>query len=176
MIMIRSMSAVWTAVKWPLIGQMRSRRQVDRIRDLLWPRVWLQSLTFVLLAGIAVSAGPPLLAIWGSGKSVLPSGWLSLLALFVFLEMQFAFWTQLLTTENRVPSLWATVITYPVGVGVAWFLSQATSVGIGAFVLGPFLAGCLFNYWYWPIAGARSLQTNWAKFVFTRPYRGLDAK
>jgi len=176
MAIIQGMAAVWTAVKWRLIGQKRSRQQIDRIRDLLWPRVWLQALTFLVLAAIAVSTGPPLLAVWGGGKSMLPLAWLSLLALFVFMEMQFAFWTHLLTTENRVPSLWATVITYPLGVGLAWFFYQATSVGIGAYVLGPLVAGCLFNYWYWPIAGARSLQTNWVRFVFMRPSAGLDAK
>ncbi len=100
---------------------------------------------------------------------MLPLGWLSLLALYLFLEMQFAFWTHLLTTENRVPSLWAAVITYPLGVGLAWLLYGATPLGIGAFVLGPLVAGCLFNYWYWPMAGARSLQTNCLKFVFVRP-------
>jgi len=107
---------------------------------------------------------------------MLPFGWLSLLTLYLFLEMQFAFWTHLLTTENRVPSLWATVVTYPLGVGLVWLLYEATQLGIGAFVLGPLLAGSLFNYWYWPIAGAWSLQTNWVKFVFMRPAGSGSAK
>ena len=169
MTIVHGMSAVWTAVKWPLIGQMRSRQQIDRIRDLLWPRVWLQSLTFLVLAGLAVGAGPPLLAVWGGGKSMLPLAWLLLLALYVFLEMQFAFWTQLLTTENRVPSLWATVITYPLGVGLAWLLCATSPVGIGGLVVGPLIAGSLFDYWYWPIAGARSLGTSLWHFAFSKP-------
>ncbi len=173
---IQGISAVWTLVKWPIVGQLRARQQMDRIRDLLWPRVWLQSLTFFLLAAIALGAGPRLLSIWGGGKSMLPFGWLSLLTLYLFLEMQFAFWTHLLTTENRVPSLWGTLVTYPLGVGLVWLLYEATHLGIGAFVLGPLLAGSFFNYWYWPIAGAKSLQTNWVKFVFMRPASGVNAR
>jgi hypothetical protein len=169
MTLIQGMSAVWTWVKWPLIGQLRSRQEIDRIRDLLWPRVWLQALTFIILAALALCAGPPLLAQWGAGKSMLPIGWLLLLVLYAFMEMQFAFWTHLLSTENRIPSLWATVITYSGSVLLTFTLLKLTSLGLGAIVLGPVIAGGLFNYWYWPMAGARSLQTSWLRFIFSKP-------
>ena len=169
MTIVQGMSAVWTWVKWPLIGQLRSRQEVSRIRDLLWPRLWLQSLTFIVLAALALYAGPPLLAQWGAGKSMLPIGWLTLLVLYAFMEMQFAFWTHLLSTENLIPSLWATVVTYSGSVLLTFGLLKLTPLGLGAIVLGPFIAGGLFNYWYWPMAGARSLQTSWLRFTFSKP-------
>src|SRR5262249_16301295 len=146
--LIQGMSAVWTSVKWPLVGQLRSQQEIGRIRELLWPRVWLQSLTFFVLAALALCAGPPLLAQWGSGKSMLPSEWLILLVLYGFMELKFAFWTQLLSTENRIPSLWATVITYSGSVLLTFGLLKLTPLGPGAIVLGPLIAGGLFNYWY----------------------------
>jgi len=47
-------------------------------------------------------------------------------------------------------------------------LIHFTSLGLGALVLGPLLAGSLFNYWYWTLAGARNLQTRWLHFTFSR--------
>jgi hypothetical protein len=168
MTIIQGMSAVWTLVKWPMIGQLRSRQEIGRIRDVLRPRLALQSATFIVLAAIALGAGPFLLTRWGGGKSMLPIGWLTLLVLNAFMEMQFAFWTHLLSTENRIPSLWATVVTYSSGVLLTFGLLKLTPLGLGAVVLGPLIAGGMFNYWYWPVVGAKSLQTGWLRFTFFR--------
>jgi hypothetical protein len=169
MTIIHGMSAVWTSVKWPLISQLRSGGEGDRIRELLGPRIWLQSITFTVLATCAWAVGPSLLARWGGGKAMLPSGWLALLAVYTFFEMQFSFWTYLLSTENRIPSLWATIITYTGAVPLVLALIHTTSLGLGGVVLGPLIAGSLFNYWYWPIAGARSLGTSLLRFACSKP-------
>jgi len=166
MTIIHLMAGVWTSVKWPFVAQLRSQHKFDQLRALLRLRFWLQNLTFVVLAGIAIWAGQPMLDLWGTGKKLLPEPWFTLLGTLTLFEMQFAFWTYLLSTENRVPSLWATVITYPVGVALVVLLLEASSFGLGALVLGPFVAGCLFNYWFWPAVGARSLQTTWFRFMF----------
>lgn len=163
------MASVWTAVKWALVGQYRTRQDFAALRRMLWPRIWLQSATFVLLAGFAVIAGPVVLHWLSPDKELLPANWLFLLALTAFLELQFSFWTTLLSTENRIPSVWPTVVTNIVALLLFVVLIQATSLGFRALVLSPFLAGCLFSYWYWPLAGARNLQTRWFRFTFSRP-------
>ena len=163
-----SMAAVWTYVKWPLIMQMRVAKDFAGMRELLWPRIWLQNVTFLALAGAAILFGPPLLEIIAPDKELLSRFWLTLLALHALLEINYVFWTTLLTSENRIPSLWTAVATNLMALAVAFVLVKATNLGLGAFVLAPLATGVAFNYWYWPQAGARLLGTNWIRYMFKR--------
>jgi hypothetical protein len=167
--LIQGMAMVWTGVKWPLVGQFRARHNHLALRRLLWPRVWLQSVTFIILAVLAYQLGPALLQWLGSGKQMLPGEWFLLLLFTGFLETQFAFWTTLLAMENRIPSLWPVVATNFVTLLLMLVLVNATTLGLGALVLAPLLTGSLFNYWYWAQAGAKSLQTSWLRFTFSKP-------
>ena len=169
MTVIHGMSGVWTAVKWPLIGQLRARQDLTAVRQVLWPRLWLQNLTFIALAVVAVGFGPQLLVSVGTDKRLIPAGWFVLMATNSFMEMQFATWSTVISTENRLPSLWPTVISSAVTILLVWLLIDRGVAGYGPLVLGPLIVGCLFNYWYWGYKGARELGTTWAGFVFTRP-------
>ncbi|MBN2506719.1 MAG: hypothetical protein JXQ71_08500 [Verrucomicrobia bacterium] len=166
--LVQGMALVWTMVKWPLVGQYRTRNDLAGLRRLLAPRVWLQAVTFVVLAVPAIGLGPTLLDWFTTDKQVLPMRWLVLLGIGSFLDMQFSFWTTLLSMENRIPSLWPTVASNLVGLGLVLALIHHTSLGLGAFIVGPLVAGCLFSYWYWPLAGARSLGTTWWRFTFAK--------
>jgi hypothetical protein len=163
------MAMVWTVVKWPLVGQYRTQQDYARLQRLLQPRVWLQSLSFLVMALFVVLLGPQALSWIGSDKSLLPTFWLSLLALNAFLELQFSFWTTLLSTENRIPSLWPTVATNAFSLVLFAVLLFTTNLHLGALVLAPLLAGLLFNYWYWPFAGARNIRTSLGRFLFCKP-------
>ncbi len=165
---IQGMAMVWTGVKWPLVGQYRARHDHAALRRLLWPRVWLQSVTFIVLAVLAYELGPYLLQWMGSGKRMLPAGLFLLLLLNGFLETQLVFWTTLLSMENRIPSLWPVVTTNLATLLLLLVLVNATNLGLGALILAPLLTGSLFNYWYWLKAGAKSLQTSWWRFTFTK--------
>ena len=81
---ISGMAMVWTQVKWQVVGQQRTRHEYAAMQRLLWPRFWLQNFTFLALAAGLLVCGPPLLRGFGSGKQMLPFGWLAWLAcLFV---------------------------------------------------------------------------------------------
>ena len=100
---------------------------------------------------------------------MLPGGLFLLLLLTGFLETQLVFWTTLLSMENRIPSLWPMVATNLATLLLMLVLSKATPFGLGALVLAPLLTGSLFNYWFWAKAGAKSLQTSWWRFTFSKP-------
>jgi O-antigen/teichoic acid export membrane protein len=163
------MATVWTMVKWQLIGQYRAQHDYAAMQRVLWPRFWLQNFTFLVLAAGLIVCGPPLLRCFGSGKQMLPLGWLLLLTLHAFIEMHLGFWIALISTENRIPYLWPGVATCVVIVGLSLGLIHATTLGIGALVVAPLLAGSFFNYWYWPLAGARTLNTRLFRFLLGRP-------
>ena len=144
---ISGMAAVWTTVKWQLIGQYRAQHDLATMRRVLWPRFWLQHLTYLALAGGLILCGPPLLRLFGSGKQMLPLVWLALLALYSFAELHLSFWAAVISTENRIPFLWPALLTSLLSLGLALILIHSTPLGVGALVLAPLLAGSLFNYW-----------------------------
>ena len=47
-------------------------------------------------------------------------------------------------------------------------LINVTDLKVGALVAAPLVAGAIFNYWYWPKAGARSLHTTWLRFMMRK--------
>lgn len=160
------MSSVWTQVKWPSVGQYRTRGDYDGLQRMLRPRALLQFSTYLLLAGGVVLVLPELLEWAGSDKKMLPLTWLLLLALNAFFELNFNFWGTLISTENRLPFLWPTIATNAVSLILTLCLVHWTSLGIGALVLGPLISGSVFNYWYWSFAGARSVRTTLPGFIF----------
>jgi O-antigen/teichoic acid export membrane protein len=168
---IIGMAGVWTQVKWQVIGQQRAQHDYAGIQQTLWPRMWLQYLTFIAMAAALLLLGQPLVRMIGSGKQLLPLPWLALLALNSFLEMQLSIWGTLISTENRIPFLWPSVAGCLLAFALSLTLVHTTSLGLGAFVLAPLLAHSLFNYWYWPLQAAHGIQTSWWRFMFSQPKR-----
>jgi Na+-driven multidrug efflux pump len=160
------MASVWTLTKWPLIGQYQARHEYAALRAVFRPRVWLQTFTYLLLAGAVVLLGPALLQHFGSGKEMLPLPWLLVLALYMFFEMQFSLWGTLIFMGNRLNYLWPTVATNILSLILSLALVHFTTLGLGALVLGPLLAGIIFNYWYWPPFAARGIGTTLFRFLF----------
>ena len=157
---------MWTSVKWPVIGQYLARQDHKAVRQVLRPRVWIQSLTFLALALALVSIGPLLLEWVGRGKHMLPQRWLVLLALDAFFAMQFSLWGTFLSLQNRLPYLWYTVATNAVSLLLSLSLVRLTPLGLGALVLGPLVAGAMFDYWYWPPFAARTVGTSLRGLLF----------
>ena len=163
-----NMAAVWTVVKWPIICQLRAVNDHVGVQRIVWPRIWLQLLTFVVMSAGFIIFGPPVLKWIAPEKALLPRIWLVILAVYAFLEMHYIFWTTLIATENRIPSLWAVVFTNIASVIVAALLMEYTSLGIGSFVVGPLVCGLVVNFWFWPKMGAETLRTRWFPFMLRR--------
>jgi Na+-driven multidrug efflux pump len=166
---LSGMAGVWTMVKWPIIAQCHARHDSDAVQRILWPRVWLQSLTFLAGCAALLACGPFLLHHFGGGKSMLPRQWMALMMLNGFLEMQFVIWGTLISLENRLPHLWPLVATNCLSLALSLALVKYTSLGLGGLVLGPLVSGMLFHYWYWPFYAARRIGTNLVRFLFVGP-------
>ena len=164
---IAGMAYVWTSVKWPIVGQYLAKHEPAAVQRVLWPRVWLQTVTFLLMAGTLLVCGPFLLSHFGGGKRILPLIWMVCLASNSFFQLQLTLWATLITMGNRLPMLWPTVATNVASLTLSLTLVRFTGLGLGGLVLGPLLAGCLFNYWYWPGYAARGLGTTLLGFLFS---------
>jgi O-antigen/teichoic acid export membrane protein len=163
------MAYVWISIKWPLISQYQARHEFVQIQRVLWPRFWLQTLTFLVLAAGVIFVAPGFLHWIGKDKELLPQVWLTVLAVGFFLDLQFACWGTLITTTNRLPFLWPSVATNVLSLLLTLALVHFSRLGIGSLVLGPLLAGSLFNYWYWPPYAVRGMGTTFLRFLFSGP-------
>jgi O-antigen/teichoic acid export membrane protein len=164
-----SMASVWTYVKWPIICQERAQGHFAALQRLIWPRLWLQLLSYAAMAAFFIVLGPPLLKWIAPDKNLLPRPWLLLIASYAFLEMNFGFWTTLISTENRIPSMWASVMTNLSALLLAGLLAQYSPLGMMSFVIAPLICGLTFNYWFWPRIGAQGIGSNWLHFMTHRP-------
>ena len=163
---ITGLAGVWTSVKWPIIGQLHARYELEKVVKILRPRIWLQFVSFLAAAVGMLLFCPALLNHFGGGKNLLPLGWLSLMALGAFLDMQLALWTTLIYIGNRLPFLWPVVGSNILSPIFSLLLIHFTSLGVAALVLGPLCAGVLFNYWYWPLYACRQIGTGLLGFLF----------
>jgi hypothetical protein len=164
---IAGMAAVWTSVKWPIVAQYHARHDFGAVQRILRPRIWLQSLTFLSMAVVLLLFVPFLLAHFGSEKKVLPREWLALLALGSFLDLQLGFWTTVIFIGNRLPFLWPVIAGNALSLALSLTLVHFSPLGLGALVLGPLVAGSLYNYWYWPSYACCSIGTSLFRLLFT---------
>jgi O-antigen/teichoic acid export membrane protein len=162
---VSGMAAVWTHVKWPLIGQLVAKQNIETLRRLLWPRLWLQMGTYVVLATGAIVFGPFLVRLVGSDKELLPAAWLVLLAVNGLLEAHCSVWNTLISMWNELPMLWPSLATNAVSLGLNLLFVQLPGAHAGLLVLGPLLASAALNYWFWPRYGARMLKLSWFGFL-----------
>jgi O-antigen/teichoic acid export membrane protein len=159
------LSAAWTSVKWPIIGQLLARRQTESVRRLFWPRLWLHLGTFMVLAVAAISVGPWLIRAIGSDKEMLPFFWLLVLASNGSLEQHCSVWNTLIAMGNRLPMLVSSLVTNGASLTINIILVHLAFAEPGMLALGPLISGAVFNYWYWPRYGARSLDLSWFEFA-----------
>jgi hypothetical protein len=164
---ISSIAQVWLYVKWPLVAQLRAKNDSEGIRRLVRPRFWLHHATFWGMAMILLPVLPGIINLLSPGKSLLPWPWLLLLAIQFFMESKLSMWATLILTGNRMPFVWAFLVSNSISLLLAFALVQFTSLGAGALVLAPLLCGAVYNYWKWPRQGARSLQSSWTAFMFS---------
>ena len=166
------MASVWTAVKWPAAGQLHSAHNLAGLRALLWPRMWLQIVTFLVLSLGAVFAGPFLLHWIKTDKQMLPTPWMVLMMIGALLDLTYGFWSTLLAVENKIPTLRSAVLTNVASLILAYGLCRWAGASMLALVVAPLVTGMVYLHWHWPRVGARSLETTWLRFMFSRPGAG----
>lgn len=168
------MAAVWVAVKWPVLAQLHAKHDFSAIRHVLRQRLWLQMLTLVGMGAFLLIFTTPLLQKFASNKQVLPPLWFGLLGLSAFLDLQTSTWGTVILLGNRMPFLWASLVTNSLSLVLSIALIHFTSLGLGALVLGPLLATSVFNCWYWPRYGARTIGTTVLRVLTTAAPMGTE--
>jgi len=136
------------------------RVQGDRagLRRMFLPRQLFLIAVFIVGAGCVWLLGEPLLAAVGSTVHLLPKTEMAVLALVLLLEANHSNCAIVITTGNRVPFVWPSLLS---GMGVV-ALSVAVAQGGGG-LLGIILSQCLvqvlYNNWKWPLVLWKELRS-----------------
>ncbi len=163
---VLGLASVWISVKWPLIGQLVAQRDRNPLRQVLWSRLWLQLGTFVMLAAMVVLAGPALIHLVGKDKQMLPLMWLVFVMVYGVFEVHYNTWGTFIIFWNELPMLWPSLATNAAALAVNVMLVHLPGASAGLLVVGPFVAGAAFTYWFWPRYAARSfLGLGWFQFM-----------
>jgi hypothetical protein len=144
-----------------------AQQNLESVRRVLWPRLWLQVASYVGLAVGAITLGPALVRFIGSDKEMLPLAWMILMATNGLLDAHCSVWNTLISLWNHLPMLWPSLATNAVALALNVVLVHLPDATPGVLILGPFLASLALNYWFWPNYGARALKLNWFEFLLS---------
>lgn len=92
---------------------------------------------------------PILLKLVGVSTELLPTLWLALLGLILFLEQNHSSFALLITLTNRVPFVKSSLISGFAIITISLIL-MTLDYGIGALILTQGLIQLAYNNWYWP--------------------------
>ena len=148
---LAGVSSVWWSVKIPLINQLRTERQTERIVPIFISRIHLALASYLAGGALIIAAVPMLLQFIGAHTHPLTSWPLALLLLIQFLEMHHSLYAGLVYTENINPFVRPALISG----GAIFLLGMILTprLGIwGLLVSTGLVQGC-FNNW-WPVRRA----------------------
>lgn len=149
--MIVQVSGVWMQVKLPVFNQLRAQGRLEELALVFTARLRLCLGTYLLGGCGLLLLGPFALSLIGSKTPLLPLPMLSVLLIFVLLQMNHSQYEALVLTENRnpfmVPYLTSGVIIVALG------LCLIPTLGLWGLLLSATLVQACYNNW-WPILRA----------------------
>jgi O-antigen/teichoic acid export membrane protein len=134
----------------PEITSLIATNKYERLRILVSRTIILQWISSFFGILIVVFIGPVLLEGIGSNASLLPQNLLLIFGLILFLEWNHSTFTSLISLENKIPFLWASIISGFAILLLSLLISLFFNFGILSIILSQGLIQLIFNNWYWP--------------------------
>jgi O-antigen/teichoic acid export membrane protein len=132
-------------------------------------------LSYLIAALIAICFGDFLLNIIGSRSSLLPKSMLIIMSVYLFLEFNHSMFATVITTENQVPFVWASVVSGVAILTISLILAFLTHWGILGILLTQGIVQLAYNNWRWPLWVKKKYNLK-LKEMFTETYLVLRSK
>lgn len=110
-------------------------------------------------------AGDWSLRIIGSNIHFLKKEMISLIGIYLLLNMIHGIAASFITTKNEVPFVKATLASGAAITLLSYVLLKFSEVQTWAIIFPPFLIGLLYNNWKWPLIVAKDFKTNYFKLL-----------
>lgn len=155
---LSSVSAMIFNLNLPKLNALQSVNDKVGLR-LLFKRSLIITHSLYFMGAIClIFIGIPLIALISSNTQLLGFSTLMLMLLMYQLELNHSICATYLTTLNKVPFVYAALISGGLIVFSGLMLSNFTAAGILGLVLSQFLIQLIYNNWYWPMLAYRHLK------------------
>ncbi len=147
-LMLHQVAASWLAVKFPLIGALRTRGDLPGARRIVSQRLLLSMLTYTAGGVVILMAGPWLLTVVGAKTSLLPVPLLAALLGWIGVELALGNHSAVLLTGNVTPHMPGYLVTAACVAPLAVYLGLKW--GVAGLIAATLLAQLPWNYWWTP--------------------------
>lgn len=147
-LLLHGFSANWLWVKYPLISNLRVKGAMDEVVTIIWKRMLLSLITFVVGGAVIIFSAPVVLGYVHSKTQVLPNG--QMIALFVVtgLDLIIGMHAAMMQTGNQVPHLKPFIVSGVLVTLLGWLLGR--SYGIYGLIMAVAVSQLIYNYWWTP--------------------------
>lgn len=170
----QSLSQLYLTLHLPVLYKYRVHHDTAAVRSVFAQALFIFVLVFTALAAGVLSVGNPLLVLIRSNILLLPLVPMALMFLFRLLETNHAMASVLITTENRIPYLKASLVSGFSTLLLGFLFLRFTSLGVTGVILAAGLVQLCYNNWKWPLEVARGLRASYPAMV-REGYRLLSA-
>lgn len=147
----------------PELASTRTNKNDERFKK-LFARSMLVQWGLTLLGNLSIIIILPiLLKLVGVSTELLPTIWLSILALILFLEQNHSSFALLITLSNSVPFVKSSLISGFLIISISISL-MLLGYGIGALIITQGLVQLSYNNWYWPYKVIKEYRLNFNTF------------
>ena len=149
--LLMAVSMTWVLVKLPLINQLRTARDLERVTALFVARLRIAILTFVLGAFAILLLGNTMLHLLGAKTLLLPTAQLAVILFIYFLEMNHSCHAALVISENVNPFVLPALLSGSAVVLLSLLLTPIWA--IWGIIASFGIVQIAFNNW-WPVLRA----------------------
>lgn len=157
---IIQLSVVWVNTSIPKINRLRIDKNTNKIKKIFSKRIFIGYINFAFFSVNFVILGPILLKIIHSKTNLLSANLILLFLFYMFLDYNHNQYGLLIMTQNKIPFLKASFISASVILAMNFIFYYIFHTGLEGLLYSSFIGGIIFNNWYWPIVGAKSIDSS----------------
>jgi len=155
---LSSVSAMIFSLNLPKLNALQNVSDKVGLRLVFYRSLLITHTLYFLGAIFLIFLGIPLLEMISSNTRLVNTSILLLMLVMYQLELNHSMCATYLTTLNKVPFMYAALISGGVIVFSGLMLSNFTTIGILGLVFSQFLIQLAYNNWYWPMLTFRHLK------------------
>lgn len=147
---IAALSSTLYLIYLPELNIAFLHKKNKRIKDIISFCISVNWIIYISGALFVIFFGEKLLEIVQSPVSLLPTGLLVFMAVFLFLENNHSMFGAFITSENKVPFMKAALFSGLAIIITSFILVSKTNLGIFGLLLSQAIIQLLYNNWKWP--------------------------
>lgn len=156
-LILSSVSSMIFKLNLPKLNALQNIDDKAGLRRIFFRSLAVTHILYFSGALFIVLIGIPLLDLISSNTKLVSVPVLIMMLLMYQLELNHSVCATYLTTLNKVPFVYASLISGGFIVCISLFLSANTALGVIGLILSQFIIQLIYNNWYWPMVTYRDL-------------------